>query len=96
MNTAREKSLRKTKFKRNANGFCGLIIVQVLRSFNSSGGDGESAADAGADEQLETDERRRERLLDDMLALTRQWRDQSIVAGKVIKKDIQVESGFAQ
>lgn len=57
------------------------------------GSESETAADAGANEQLETDERRRERLLDDMLSLTRQWKDQSLVAGQVIKKDLQALDG---
>lgn len=49
----------------------------------------EDASTDGVDERLMADERRRDHLVDDMLALTRQWKDQSRTAGNIIKKDIE-------
>ena len=41
--------------------------------------------------QLLSEEQRRDKLVEDMVALTREWKEQSKVANKIIKKDVEVK-----
>ena len=40
--------------------------------------------------ELALEEKRREKMLEDMIAMTKEWKEQSRVAGKVIKSDVEV------
>lgn len=43
-------------------------------------------------DQMSIEEKRRDKMVEDMIAMTREWKEQSRVAGKVIKKDVEVSS----
>ncbi|KAB7500021.1 Vesicle transport protein USE1 [Armadillidium nasatum] len=40
-------------------------------------------------DQMMVEEKRREKMVEDMIAMTREWKEQSRVAGKVVKKDLE-------
>ena len=52
-----------------------------------------TAADVNADDfqaQLLTDEQKREKMVEDMITMAREWKEQSKIANKIIRKDIDV------
>lgn len=52
-----------------------------------------TAADINADDfqaQLLSDEQKREKMVEDMIIMAREWKEQSRIANKIIKKDIDV------
>ncbi|KAL7636517.1 UNVERIFIED_CONTAM: hypothetical protein RMT77_013292 [Armadillidium vulgare] len=40
-------------------------------------------------DQMMVEEKRREKMVEDMIAMTREWKEQSRVAGRVVKKDLE-------
>lgn len=44
--------------------------------------------------QLLSDEQKREKMVEDMITMTREWKEQSKIANKIIKKDIDVSYAF--
>lgn len=52
-----------------------------------------ASGDVGVDDlqsQLLSDEQKREKMMEDMIIMTREWKEQSKIANKIIKKDIDV------
>lgn len=52
-----------------------------------------AAADITADDfqsQLLSDEQKREKMVEDMITMAREWKEQSKIANKIIRKDIDV------
>lgn len=52
-----------------------------------------ASGDVGVDDlqsQLLSDEQKREKMMEDMITMTREWKEQSKIANKIIKKDIDV------
>ena len=40
--------------------------------------------------QLLSEEQRRDKLVEDMVAMTREWKEKSEIANKIIKRDVEV------
>lgn len=60
------------------------------RPWSRAGG---SSGEVSADDfqrQLLSDEQKREKMVEDMITMTREWKEQSKIANKIIKKDIDV------